>query len=157
MAEYTPPEWSDINTVTLRGRLGKDPETRSTQSGQQIVNMTVATAERWTDKRTGDKMEKTEWHRVVVKFADQQVNVAMGLQKGDRVLIKGKLVTRKWTGQDGIERYATEIEVSRFGEIALAPMPADDRDGNVRTVSRGKPAAQPPAGIPDNLDDEIPF
>ena len=154
MAEYTPPEWADINTVTLRGRLGKDPETRSTQSGHQIVNLTVATAERWTDKRTGDKMEKVEWSRVVVKFADVQVNTAMGLKKGDRVLIKGKLVTRKWTDQAGVEKYATEIEVSRFGEIALAPMPEDDRADGARVVSRGKPAAAP---TDDFLSDEIPF
>ncbi len=150
------PAWADINSITVRGRLGRDAEVRSTQSGHQIVNLTVATSERWTDKRTGEKKEMTEWHRVVVKFADVQVNTAMGLRKGDRVLLKGKLVTRKWTDQAGVEKYATEIEVSRFGEIELVP---DDRQGS-QPAARTAARSATPARTPDNnddLDDSLPF
>ena len=140
------PTWRDINRVELRGRLGRDPEIRTVgASGFQVANLTIATSEKWTDKRSGEKKEQTEWHRVVVKFNDVAINTASNMAKGQRVRCVGKITTRKWTDNAGVEKYSTEIEVGRFGELELVP---DDRD---------PPQRQPkPAGGGD-LADEIPF
>lgn len=138
------PSWRDVNRVELRGRLGRDAEVKNF-GNFQVVNLRIATSEKWTDKRTQEKKELTEWHQVVVKFNDVAVNVACDLRKGQRVRAVGKIVTRKWTDSAGAERYATEVEVGRFGELELVP---DDRD---------PPQRQPkPAGGGD-LADEIPF
>ena len=102
-----------LNKVILVGNLGRDPEVRNTQSGDKIANLNIATSERWRD-RDGNNQEKTEWHRVVI-FGKVAEVAERYLKKGSKVLIEGKLQTRKWTDQTGQEKYTTEIVVSGFG------------------------------------------
>lgn len=142
---------SSVNKVILVGNVGRDPETRHTQSGDMIVNLSVATSETWRDRQSGERRERTEWHRVVIfnehcaKVADQY------LRKGSKVYIEGQLQTRKWTDQQGVEKYTTEIVIPRFkGELTLLDSPKGDRQ-----ASYGGPAAQ--GADPADLDDNIPF
>src|SRR3972149_3899437 len=109
-----------VNKVILVGNLGRDPEVRFSQDGGKIVNMSIATSESWNDKASGQRKEKTEWHRVVI-FNDRLADVAEKyLKKGSKVYVEGQLQTRKWTGQDGNERYTTEVVLQRFrGELTL--------------------------------------
>lgn len=147
---------SSVNKVILVGTLGRDPETRSTQSGQRIVNLSVATSERWRDKSSGEQQERTEWHRVVI-FNEKIGEVAEKyLTKGSRVYLEGQLQTRKWTDQAGVERYSTEIVLQRFrGELVL--LGGGERDQGSTLHKRGIPA-EPGAHVPfEDLDDEIPF
>ena len=111
---------ASLNTVMLIGNLGKDPEVRHTQDGKAIVNLTLATSESWKDKATGEKKEKTEWHRVVI-FNDGLAKVAEAyLKKGSTVYLEGQLQTRKWTDKDGVEKYSTEIVLQNFkGELVM--------------------------------------
>ena len=111
---------ASLNKVMLIGNLGKDPEVRHTQDGRAIVNLTLATSESWKDKATGEKKEKTEWHRVVI-FNDGLAKVAEAyLKKGSTVYLEGQLQTRKWTDKDGVEKYSTEIVLQNFkGEMVL--------------------------------------
>ncbi|AFW00859.1 single-strand DNA binding protein [Gluconobacter oxydans H24] len=106
--------------MILVGNLGKDPEVRNTQSGSKIVNLTVATSETWNDRQSGERKERTEWHRVVI-FNDRLGDVAERfLRKGRKVYLEGELRTRKWTDQSGQERYTTEVTIDRFrGELVL--------------------------------------
>src|SRR5260370_1539470 len=103
-----------VNKVILVGNLGKDPEIRRTQDGRPIANLSVATSESWRDKATGERKEKTEWHRVVIfneglcKIAEQY------LKKGAKVYLEGQLQTRKWTDQSGVEKYSTEVVLQGF-------------------------------------------
>ena len=109
-----------VNKVILVGNLGRDPEIRFTQSGQKLANMSVATSDQWRDKQSGERREKTEWHRVVV-FNDQIAKVCENyLKKGMKVYIEGQLQTRKWTDQNGQEKYTTEIVIQRFrGDLQM--------------------------------------
>jgi single-strand DNA-binding protein len=109
-----------VNKVTLVGNLGKDPEVRTTQAGAKIVHLTLATSENWTDKASGERKERTEWHRVVI-FNDRIGEVAERyLRKGRKVYIEGALQTRKWTDQSGQERYTTEVVLGQFrGDLVL--------------------------------------
>ncbi|MCW9035200.1 MAG: single-stranded DNA-binding protein [Alphaproteobacteria bacterium] len=109
-----------VNKVTLVGNLGRDPEVRFAQNGTKIVNLSIATSETWKDKTTGDRREKTEWHRVVI-FNDRLADVAERfLRKGSTVYLEGALQTRKWTGQDGIEKYTTEVVLQQYrGELTM--------------------------------------
>ena len=106
-----------VNKVILVGNLGKDPEIRRTQDGRPIANLSVATSETWRDKATGERKEKTEWHRVVIfneglcKIAEQY------LKKGSKVYIEGALQTRKWTDQSGVEKYSTEVVLQNFNSV----------------------------------------
>ena len=104
-----------VNKVILVGNLGKDPEIRSTQDGREIANLTIATSESWKDKSSGERKEKTEWHRVVI-FNEGLVGVSKNyLKKGAKVYIEGALQTRKWTDKDGQEKYSTEVVLQGFG------------------------------------------
>ncbi len=104
-----------VNKVILIGNLGKDPEVRSTQDGREICHLTLATSENWKDKNSGERKEKTEWHRVVI-FNDNLTKVAKNyLRKGSKVYIEGALQTRKWTDQFGVEKYSTEVVLQGFG------------------------------------------
>lgn len=145
-----------LNEVNLIGHLGRDPEVRSTTSGGKIVNLAIATSESWNDKRTGDRREQTEWHRVVV-FNEGLAGVAEKfLRKGSRVFVKGALRTRKWTDKDGVERYSTEITLGMFNAQLIL---MGDPRGDATAPSTARPAATsppPPSGRGD-LDDEIPF
>ena len=109
-----------VNKVILVGNLGKDPEVRSTQDGSKIVNLTLATSETWNDRASGERKEKTEWHRVVI-FNDRTADVAERyLKKGAKIYVEGSLQTRKWTDQQGQERYTTEVVIGRFnGQLTM--------------------------------------
>ena len=111
---------ASLNKVQIIGNLGKDPEVRHTNDGRAIVNLSVATAETWRDKNTGEKKEKTEWHRVVI-FNEGLAKIAEAyLKKGSTVYLEGQLQTRKWTDKDGVEKYSTEIVLQNFrGEMVL--------------------------------------
>ncbi len=149
-----------VNKVILVGNLGRDPEVRYAQDGSKIVNLSVATSESWKDRSSGERRERTEWHRVVI-FNDRLGDVAERfLRKGSKVYLEGSLQTRKWTGQDGQDRYTTEVVLGRFrGELTML-----DSRGEGAAFDGGEPAGAgpavggPPGGGPGaDLDDEIPF
>lgn len=149
---------SSLNKVTLIGNLGQDPEVRSMQSGDKIVNMSIATAETWKDKTTGEKKERTQWHRIVI-FNQGLASIAERyLKKGSKVYIEGQLETRKWTDKDGQDKYSTEVVLRPFnGEIIMlsgksvnGPPPASSADDYGTTKSKDQPAG-------GDFDDEIPF
>ena len=103
-----------VNKVILVGNLGRDPEVRHAQSGGKIVNLSVATSENWKDRQSGERRERTEWHRVVI-FNERLADIAERfLRKGSKIYLEGQLQTRKWTGNDGVEKYTTEVVVGRF-------------------------------------------
>ena len=156
-----------VNKVTLVGNLGKDPEIRTTQSNMKIVNLSVATSESWNDKASGERQERTEWHRVVI-MNDRLADVAERfLRKGSKVYLEGKLQTRKWTDQSGQEKYTTEVLLGRIGAelVLLDRAGGDDMPrGNTRSSDRGdrgssdRGAASWDSPRPgSDLDDEIPF
>jgi single-strand DNA-binding protein len=145
-----------VNKVILIGNLGADPEVRSTQNGGKVVNLRLATSENWKDKASGERKERTEWHRVVI-FNDRLGEVAERyLKKGAKVYVEGQLQTRKWTDKDGAEKYTTEVVLSQFrGELTML----DGRSGGMGDApamaeSGGRPALAKGGA---DLDDEIPF
>jgi single-strand DNA-binding protein len=141
-----------LNKVTLIGNLGKDPELRAMQNGQEVANFSIATSETWKDKQTGERKEKTEWHKVVV-FNENLVRViGQYLRKGSKVYIEGQLQTRKWTDKDGVDKYSTEIVLQGFGGTLLM---LDGKQAQAQASDPLTPAAQAPRAI--ELDDEIPF
>lgn len=152
-----------VNKVMLVGNLGSDPELRSTQAGSKIATLSLATGESWTDKQSGERRERVEWHKVVV-FNDQVVGIAERyLRKGDKLYVEGALRTRKWTDNDGRDRYSTEVVIERFnGALVMLGSPGGRGDGEQRhSTPRREPA---PAGAGGGfgagggeLDDEIPF
>ena len=104
-----------INKVTLIGNVGNEPEIRQTQAGKEIANLSIATSESWNDRNSGERREKTEWHRVVI-FNEGLVKVVKNyVHKGSKLYIEGALQTRKWTGQDGVEKYTTEVVLQGYG------------------------------------------
>lgn len=131
-----------VNRVTLIGNLGRDVEVRSTQGGMKVANLAIATSESWTDKSSGERQERTEWHRVVI-MNERLVEVAERyLRKGSKVYVEGKLQTRKWTDQSGQERYTTEVMVGRFNSTITLLDRANNNDDE-----GGRPSsAQPPKG-----------
>jgi single-strand DNA-binding protein len=162
-----------VNKVILVGNLGKDPEIRRTQDGRPIANLRIATSETWRDKTTGERREKTEWHSVVVFNEGLCRVVEQYLKKGAKVYIEGSLQTRKWQGQDGQDRYTTEVVLQGFNSVltmldargggagASAAMPEDDApsytpSGNGSGAKRSL-ASAPGKGFDKAVDDEIPF
>lgn len=144
-----------VNKVILVGNLGKDPDVRRTNAGDPIVNLSVATTETWRDKGTGERKDRTEWHRVVI-FNENLAKVAeQYLRKGSKVYLEGQLQTRKWTDKDGAERYSTEVVLQRFrGELVMLDSRGEGGGGPTRTGGAG----EPPASFERNeMDDEIPF
>ena len=155
-----------VNKVILVGNLGRDPEVRLLQDGNKVVHFSVATSERWKDRQSGDQKERTEWHRVVI-FNERLAEIAERyLRKGAKVYLEGALQTRKWTGNDGQERYTTEIEATEMqmlggrssasssggeaeygGSMPSAPAPS---------ASRGAAPAKKAPSFED-MDDDIPF
>ena len=119
-----------VNKVILVGNLGRDPEVRTMQNGGRVCNLSLATSESWRDKESGDRREKTEWHRVVI-FDDRLVDVAEKyLKKGSKIYISGQLQTRKWTDQSGVEKYSTEVVLQRFrGELTMLDTRGGGGDG----------------------------
>ncbi|HKX64896.1 MAG TPA: single-stranded DNA-binding protein [Rhizomicrobium sp.] len=143
-----------VNKVILVGNLGKDPEVRRMTSGDPVVNLSVATSESWRDKASGERKEKTEWHRVVI-FNKNLADVAEKyLRKGSKVYIEGQLQTRKWTDKDGAEKYSTEVVLQNFrGELTML----DGKNGGGEGGG-GRGAGEAPASFQrDEMDDEIPF
>ena len=145
-----------VNKVILVGNLGKDPEVRYSPSGSAMANVTLATTESWKDKQTGEKQEKTEWHRVVF-FNRLAEIVGEYLKKGSQVYVEGRLQTRKWQGQDGQDRYTTEIVASEMqmlggrtgGGTSDWSASQDSGDGGSASASSSPPA--------DDFDDDVPF
>lgn len=119
-----------VNKVILVGNLGRDPEIRSLNNGDRVANLRIATSETWRDKATGERKEKTEWHSVVI-FNDNIVKVAENyLKKGSTVYVEGSLQTRKWTDQQGVEKYSTEIVLQRFnGQLTMLGGRGDSQGG----------------------------
>lgn len=155
-----------INKVILVGNLGRDPEVRSLPDGGKIVNLSIATSERWKDRNSGEPREKTEWHRVVI-FNENLARVAeQYLSKGSTVYLEGQLQTRKWTDQQGVEKYTTEVVLQRYrGELTMlggrdassvsAP-PSDGGYGASASSSSGN-LPEPPMASSSIADDDIPF
>ena len=167
-----------VNKVILVGNLGRDPEIRNTQDGMKVVTLSVATSERWKDRMSGEPRERTEWHRVVI-FNENLARVAeQYLRKGSSVYLEGQLQTRKWTDQQGVEKYTTEVVLGRFrGELTLLGSRGDgagagggygDSSGggygggggapaHGQSSGGATPASPPPMHGGDTMDDDIPF
>lgn len=157
-----------VNKVILIGNVGRDPEIRSTNDGTRIANFTLATSDNWRDKASGERRERTEWHRIVI-FNDRLTDVVEKyVKKGAKLYIEGSLQTRKWTDKEGQERYTTEVVLQRFrGELTML----DSRGGGGSDFAEEEPAAagggyggagggrlaDGSRGGNDELDDEIPF
>ena len=164
-----------VNKVTLVGNLGRDPEVRSTQDGAKIVQLSLATSERWKDRNSGEQRERTEWHRVVI-FNENLGRIAeQYLRKGSTCYIEGQLQTRKWTDNQGVEKYTTEVVLQRYrGELTLLGGRGDSAGGGsygggdtVGNSSSGTEvgfgggsstaSSPPPMRDSNDLDDDIPF
>jgi single-strand DNA-binding protein len=161
-----------VNKVILVGNVGRDPEIRSTNDGTRIANLSLATSETWRDKASGERKEKTEWHRVSI-FNDRLVDVIdKYVKKGAKLYIEGALQTRKWTDKEGQERYTTEVVLGRFnGQLTMldgrsggdgfgADMPDDapaPRASAPRSSGGGGGGSSSRAPVSHDLDDEIPF
>jgi len=155
-----------VNKVILIGNLGADPESRRTQDGRPIANLRVATSESWRDKATGERKEKTEWHRVVI-FNEGLCRIAeQYLKKGSKVYLEGALQTRKWTDKDGHERYSTEVVLQGFNsQLTMldtrggggASADSDDFGSSGPSAARERKPALAGAGKSADMDDEIPF
>jgi single-strand DNA-binding protein len=164
-----------LNRVSLIGHLGADPEVHSTNSGAKVVNFRLATSERWKDKETGEKKERTEWHTIVV-FNEGLAKVAeQYLKKGSKVYVEGKLQTRKWQDKEGADRWSTEVVLTNGGDAKITMLDSAGTNGSGRPPAaespddygkgdsydtRGKRDPNPDAGagkFERELDDEIPF
>ena len=162
-----------VNKVILVGNLGKDPEIRRTQDGRPIANLSIATSETWRDKGTGERKEKTEWHRVVI-FNEGLCKVAeQYLKKGAKVYIEGALQTRKWTDQSGVEKYSTEVVLQGFNSTLTmldgrsggggGSFGSDDSGGDFGSSGPSSSAQRRPVaaggggGRNSDMDDDIPF
>ncbi len=148
-----------VNKVILVGNLGKDPEVRRMTSGEPVVNLSIATSESWRDKASGERKEKTEWHRVVI-FNKNLADVAEKyLKKGAKVYVEGQLQTRKWTDKDGAEKYSTEVVLQNFrGELTMLDGRSGGGEGGGGSFGGGRGASESaPSFQRDEMDDEIPF
>lgn len=153
-----------VNKVILVGNLGKDPEIRRTQDGRPIANLSVATSESWRDKNTGERKEKTEWHRVVIFNEGLCKIVEQYLKKGAKVYLEGQLQTRKWQDKDGNDKYSTEVVLQGFNSQLTM---LDSRGGGGAMSDNSDFGSSSPAprdrkpamagGGRDDMDDEIPF
>lgn len=159
-----------VNKVILVGNLGADPEIRRTQDGKPIANLRIATSETWRDKNTGERKEKTEWHRVVVFNEGLCKVVEQYCQKGQKLYIEGQLQTRKWTDQSGVEKYSTEVVLNGYGSVlTMLDKPGghqqpDDAPTNSYAEATGRsPRATAPGRESGealrrrDMDDDIPF
>ncbi len=159
-----------VNKVILVGNLGKDPEIRRTQDGRPIANLSIATSETWRDKGTGERKEKTEWHRVVIFSEPLCKIVEQYLKKGAKVYIEGALQTRKWTDQSGVEKYSTEVVLQGFnstltmlegrsggGGGSFGPDDAGDFGSSSPASSAPRRAVAAGGGRNSDMDDDIPF
>ncbi len=143
-----------VNKVILVGNLGRDPEVRSAQDGSKIVSLSLATSENWKDRISGERKDRTEWHRVVI-FNDKLAEVAEKyLRKGSKIYIEGQLQTRKWTDNTGQEKYTTEVVLSKYrGELTMLDGRQDSGSDAIDYESQSSPALK----TSSRFDDEIPF
>lgn len=140
-----------LNKVMLIGNLGRDPEIRQTQDGFKIASFSIATSEYWKDKVTGERKDKSEWHRIVVMNERITDVVEKYVKKGTKVFVEGQLQTRKWTDKEGQERYTTEVLIGRFkGELTLL----DSRGSSDNSYADNNSDIP---SIPDGIDDDVPF
>ena len=150
-----------LNRVQLIGNLGQDPEVRATQAGKKIVTLSIATSESWKDKHTGERMQSTEWHRIVI-FNEGLATIAeQYLIKGAKVLVEGKLVTNKWRDRDGNDRYTTEVQIQPYSGI-LTFLDSRKQDGegasaDGRSTGTAAPQRERVMASAGDLDDEVPF
>ena len=157
-----------VNKVILVGNLGRDPEIRTMQNSNRVANLSVATSERWFDKRANERREKTEWHRVVI-FDEKLIDVVeQYVHKGSKIYLEGQLQTRKWTDQSGVEKYSTEVVLQRFrGVLTMLDSKGDsdgasggDMDGDTGGDTDGDTGGgdqSSGAGPSPDLNDDIPF
>jgi single-strand DNA-binding protein len=156
---------ASLNKVQLIGHLGRDPEVRALGDGGKVANLSIATSESWKDKSSGERKERTEWHRVVI-FNDGLAGVAERyLKKGSKVYVEGELQTRKWTDQSGVEKYTTEVVLKPFNSKLVMLDSAggrsegasqDDDDGSAYAAASGSTRRAPPTSGAD-FDDSVPF
>ncbi|MBP9752548.1 MAG: single-stranded DNA-binding protein [Proteobacteria bacterium] len=140
-----------INKVIIIGNLGRDPEIRQAQDGFKIANFSVATSESWKDKMTGERKERTEWHRIAVMNENLVDVVDKYIKKGTKVYVEGQLQTRKWTDQSGQERYTTEIVLGRYrGELMIL-------DNKTSNMNDGSSNSDYMPSVSENIDDDVPF
>ena len=145
---------SSLNRVQLIGNLGRDPELRSKQDGSNVATFNLATSESWKDKHTGERMERVEWHKIVI-FNERLCDLAEKyLKKGSKIFVEGQLKTRKWTDNNGVERYVTEIHLTQFNGTLI--FLDSKRDAEDRTTRR-EPEAAGAGGGADNSWDDVPF
>jgi single-strand DNA-binding protein len=145
-----------VNKVILVGNLGADPDIRSTKDGRPVVNLSVATSESWRDKNSGERREKTEWHRVVL-FSEGLCRIAeQYLKKGSKVYIEGQLQTRKWQDDNGNDRYSTEVVLQNYGGT-LTMLDSRNSGGGFEAVGNDGGTAPMAASGGGGMDDEIPF
>ena len=144
-----------LNKVMLIGRLGQDPEVRNTQDGRSLCTFSIATSESWNDKNTGEKREKTEWHRIVV-FNEGLVNIIQQyVKKGSNVFLEGQLQTRKWEDKDGIEKYTTEVVLQGFNSTFKM---LDNRNtGSADNSFSQDNSISDSSNFDSEIDDDIPF
>ncbi len=167
---------SSVNKATLLGNVGQEPSVRYTAAGDEVVNLSMATSDKWTDKNTGDRQEKTEWHRVVF-FGNIAKVAAKYIHKGSKIYVEGKLQTRKWTDKEGVERWNTEIVLTGWNSQLVLLTPKKDGDpGRYQEGDGHGPKAAAPSDVvsdddmfpqdkgaqtagkkPDDFDDDIPF
>ncbi|MDP4076203.1 single-stranded DNA-binding protein [Acidovorax sp. A1169] len=158
---------ASVNKVIIVGNLGRDPEMRTFPSGDQVASVTVATTDKWKDKQSGEMKEATEWHRIIFNGRLAEI-VGQYLRKGSQVYVEGSLRTRKWTDQQGTERYATEIRADQMqmlggprddgGQQGHAPAPAPRQQQRQAAAPARSPAPPPRASSGfDDMDDDIPF
>ena len=146
---------SGVNKAIILGRLGKDPESRNTQDGRLIVNLSIATSEKWRDKNSGEYKERTEWHRVSI-FNEGLAKIAQQyLKKGSQVYLEGQIQTRKWTDQQGVERYSTEIVLGPY-RSALNLIGDNKRNDDYGGDGGGSSSSRS-GSTRNDLDDDIPF
>lgn len=157
-----------VNKVIIIGNLGKDPEIRTTQDGREIANLTIATSEHWTDRASGERREKTEWHKVVIFNPNLVQLTKKYIHKGSKVFVEGQLQTRKWQDNSGADRYTTEVVIQGYnGSLTFLDKPsgngqaasADQEADNYASASGGGQVQQSTKRDwqDEELDDEIPF
>jgi single-strand DNA-binding protein len=149
---------SSVNKVILVGNVGRDPEIRNTQNGNKIANLSIATSQKWRDKSSGEQREKTEWHRVVCFDERLSEVIEKYVTKGSKVYLEGSLATRKWTGNDGVEKYTTEVVLQRFSGV-LTMLDSPSRTGSGASGHDSAGGGSPDWDTPgsSDLDDEILF
>ena len=147
-----------INKVILVGNLGADPRVSNTQSGTKIVNLSVATSESWKDKLSGERKDRTEWHRVVIYNAQLAETAERYLRKGSKVYLEGQLQTRKWEDNNGQERYTTEVVLQNFsGVLVMLDGRSDSAPAGSNEVFSGSSSGWDSSSASQTLDDDIPF